>query len=57
MSAVVSRNGKTIERAHGRDLRALTLKRVSRKGYSVRITLQTSKQGKRITLIRRVAGC
>ena len=55
--AVVKRRGKVVKRAHGKNLRTLTLKRASRKAYSVRLQLTTSSKGKRISVVRRVSGC
>jgi pimeloyl-ACP methyl ester carboxylesterase len=55
--AVVTRRGKVIARAKGRNLRSLSLKRVSHKAFSVRITLTTSAKDKRVTVVRRVSPC
>jgi pimeloyl-ACP methyl ester carboxylesterase len=55
--AVATRRGHVVVRAKGRNLRSLSIRRVSRKGFAVRVTLTTSKKGKRVTLLRRVAGC
>jgi hypothetical protein len=54
---LVKRRGKVVKRAQGKNLRTLTLKRTSRKAYSVRIQLTTSSKGKRISVIRRISAC
>ena len=55
--AIVKRKGRTLATVSGRNIRTLALKRVSRRGFSVRIVLGTSSKGKRVTLVRRVSGC
>lgn len=56
-SVVVRRHGHVIERAHGRNVRRLTLKRSSTKSYRIRIEMGTSKKGRTISLLRRISGC
>jgi hypothetical protein len=57
VKVVVKRRGKVLTTRTGKDIRSLSLKRVSRKAFSVRVALTTSKKGKRVTLVRRVSGC
>jgi pimeloyl-ACP methyl ester carboxylesterase len=57
VKAVVKRKGKTVKTVKGRNVRSLKIKRASKKAYSVRILLTTSKKGKHVTLVRRVSGC
>jgi uncharacterized protein GlcG (DUF336 family) len=55
--AVVKHRGHVLKRAKGRNLRTLTLRRASRKAFSVRIELTTTSKNKRITLVRRMSRC
>jgi pimeloyl-ACP methyl ester carboxylesterase len=55
--AIATRRGEALARRKGHDLHSLSLRRASTKPYKVRITLQTSAKGKRITVIRRISGC
>jgi pimeloyl-ACP methyl ester carboxylesterase len=60
VGAVVTRGGKRIAAAHGRNLRAVKVRRVSRSAFAVRVKLRTSGKGskaRRITLTRRIAAC
>lgn len=54
---VITRRGRVLRSARGRDIRRVTLRRSSRRSYSVRIKLRTSERGKTVTLTRRVRGC
>jgi hypothetical protein len=60
VSVVVSRNGKRLKTLKGRNVRSVSLRRISRRAFSVRVQLRTSGTGgnaRTITLVRRVAGC
>jgi hypothetical protein len=60
VTVVVSRNGRRLKTLKGRNVRSVTLRRVSRNAFSVRVEMRTSARGgkvRRVTLIRRVSGC
>ncbi|HYZ30116.1 MAG TPA: hypothetical protein VE570_13730, partial [Thermoleophilaceae bacterium] len=55
--AVVKRRGHVLKTAKGRNLRRVSLRRASKRAFSVRIELTTTSKTKRITLTRRVSAC
>src|SRR3954447_17832256 len=57
VGVTVTRNGHVLRRKRGHDLRTVTLRRVSRSAFSVRVAMRTSRHGKHVALTRRVAGC
>ncbi|MEA2492424.1 MAG: hypothetical protein QOJ29_335, partial [Thermoleophilaceae bacterium] len=60
VSVVISRNGHRLKTSRGRNVRSVTLRRVSRKAFSVRVAMRTSGAGGkvgRVTLVRRIGGC
>jgi hypothetical protein len=60
VSVVVSRNGKRLKTVRGRNVRSVSLRRISRGAFSVRVQMRTSGTGgnaRTVTLVRRVAGC
>jgi hypothetical protein len=60
VSVVISRNGRRLKTLKGRNVRSVTLRRVSRRAFSVRVEMRTSGGGgkvRRLTLVRRVSGC
>jgi hypothetical protein len=60
VSVIVSRKGQRLKTVKGRNLRSVSLRRVSRKAFSVRLRLRTSGTGagaRTVTVVRRVAAC
>jgi pimeloyl-ACP methyl ester carboxylesterase len=56
VTVVATSGGHVVERAKSSNIRALSLKRTSRRSYNLRLTMQSS-SGTQITLLRRISSC
>lgn len=58
---VVTRNGKVVKRARGRDVRRVAVRRPSRKAFALRLRVTTTSKGKRgprrVSVLRRYKAC
>jgi hypothetical protein len=54
---VVKRGRVVLASMQGRNLRRVTVRRMSRQGFAVRISMTTSAKGKRVSVVRRISAC
>jgi hypothetical protein len=57
VSVTVLHGSQVLKRARGRNIRSLSLKRVSSRSYDVKIAMRTNRAGETLTVNRRVSSC
>jgi hypothetical protein len=57
VSVTAYRKGRVLKRVRGRDLRRVAIRRPTRRAFTVRLRLRTSRSGRVVTVLRKVRAC